>query len=390
MGRGSSGRGPGNGKTSKPKRSTEEELARLRLRTTQLQMKQTREVIVAYLDDFPALGPGCLKFLEDASGGKQPKRKAKAKEDLDEGDLDDPMLYTTPMAKKRAKQDLSASSAGSTTYYSSPVGDAMSIASEEIERPDIPRCYITVGSIPPKYLHDVISKVGEISLTKNALRGLCNRGGKHPPKDRLLELFEALTGLEPEDSLQPAFHSIEKLVAAMKDRHTKMNRWARDLRLPATWRSDGIYELVVTDAESRHLNILHRPLNKYHTVNPKLLTSVKDINGMHIEKNFSERRAQLVDNNGAFKCLVVVLCPSVAQDFVPLIPCVAADEPAEEHEVPNAEPKLPEAPHDDHEVEEDQGARQPEDQGARQPEGIQESAGTAASEEDFLPPGPGA
>ena len=387
MGRGASGRGAGT--TSKPKRSADEELARLRLRTAQLQMKQIRGDIMAYLDEFPELGPGCLKYLEDASGGKQRKRKVKAEEDLDEGDLDDPKLYTTPMPKKKAKQEFSASasSAGSPNHYSSPVGDAMSIASEEVERPDIPRCYITVFNIPPKYLHDVISKVGEISLTKNALRGICNRGGKHPPKDRLLELFEALTGLEPEDSLQPAFHNIEKLVAAMKDRHMKMNRWARDLRLPATWRSDGIYELEVTDAEGKHLKILHRPLNKYYPVSPKLLTSVKDINGMHIEKNFSERRAQLVDNNGAFKCLVMVLCPSVVEDFVPLLPSVADDGPAEEHDAPNAEPKLPEASREGGKGVE-QCPEGSENQGARQPEGIQGSAGAAAIEEGFVPPGP--
>lgn len=89
-----------------------------------------------------------------------------------------------------------------------------------------------------------------------------------------------------------------------------MNRWARDLRLPATWRSDGIYPCR---AAAKKLYITHRPVNKEFEVSPALLGNVKDTRGMYLGKNYSERRAQLVDVNCAFRIMVVVACPGMAE-----------------------------------------------------------------------------
>ncbi len=302
------------------KRSAEEELAYLRQRALQLQMKQTRGEIISYLDEFPELAHACLKYLEDASGNKRPEKKKRA-EGEPQQDRGDPaeVAFRTP-TKLAARREHSTVNAGMATRAPSRQIDNPAVASEDSESSNIPICHLTVSSIPPKYIQEVISRMGEVSLSKSSLRALRKKRGRYPSKKDLLELFEALTGMEPEDTVQPAFRNNELLVEAMKHRHSKMNRWARHLTLPANWSSQGIYELVeINDEKGQSIRILHKPLQKYHVVNTKLVPDSMDINAMHIEKNFSERRAQLVDKNGAFRCLIVVLCPSVQEDFTPLI-----------------------------------------------------------------------
>ena len=187
--------------------------------------------------------------------------------------------------------------------------------------------------------------------------------------------------------MQLAFHGIEELVAAMKDRHIKMNRWARDLRLPPTWRSAGTYELVVDNAESKALKILHRPLWKDHIVNPKLLAFAKDLNGMRVDKNFFERRAQPVDTHGAFKCLIVGLCFSAVEDFAPFSAEEPADSLAEEDEDSKAKSMVSGISRKVQEAsEESTNGPESDKRDAGQLGGTQGCARAVGNEEGFIPP----
>lgn len=311
------------GASKSGKRNTDQEIARLRQRTNAVQKRQNKEDILAYLDSFPELGAGCLRHLQDAAGGRRPKKRGAAQQSESDDDDDDeqpPEEPTHKFGKKRNAGTAAASAPIATpplkrrpTSSPSVAGSKASMRtslSDENFRAGIPKCYTIVLNIPPKYLYEAISNMGEISLSKNSMRGMTGHGAKLPTKERLLEVFEALTGLEPEDNLEPELHNMDNLAIAMKTRHHCMNRWARDLRFPATWRTDGIYSCRT---ETKKLYITHRPLNKEIEVTPSLLANVKDITGMYLDKNYSERRAQLTDVNGAFRMMVMVACPGMAE-----------------------------------------------------------------------------
>lgn len=99
----------------------------------------------------------------------------------------------------------------SPSFAGSKAASAHTTGSEDTFRTGIPRCYTMVLNIPAKYLYEAISNMGEISLSKNSMRGITGHGAKLPTKERLLEVFEALTGLEPEDNLEPELHNMENL-----------------------------------------------------------------------------------------------------------------------------------------------------------------------------------
>ena len=216
-------------KSKRQQRSASEELQRLRHKTSQLQLKMVRDEIMAYLEHYPEQAPGCLQYLKDACGGKSPPKKRKPAV----SDFDGEKGRDTPSPKD------SGSSA-----HSDELGD--------LTRPDIPKCYTTVGSIPPKYLFEVVGKVGEISLSKNSMRALCSKGAKMPSKEKLMELFEGLSGMEPEDGLRSDLHRMEALALGVRLRYHKMDRWARDVVLPCNWVSDGHYELKIVNGEAAH------------------------------------------------------------------------------------------------------------------------------------------
>ena len=65
------------------------------------------------------------------------------------------------------------------------------------------------------------------------------------------------------------------------------------------------------------LRILHRRSTHEEPVAKKLLAAVRDLKGMVIERNWSERRAAVTDVNGAIKCLVLVACPAMMEYIEP-------------------------------------------------------------------------
>ena len=146
------------------------------------------------------------------------------------------------------------------------------------------------------------------------MRALCSKGAKMPSKEKLMELFEALSGFEPEDGLRSDLHRMDALALGVRLRYLKMDRWARDVVLPCNWAMHGHYELRV---EAGELRILHRRSGHEEAVSKKLLAAVRDLKGMIVERNWSERRAAVTDVNGAIKCLVLVACPSLMEYIEP-------------------------------------------------------------------------
>jgi hypothetical protein len=304
----------------------DEEVTKLRSKLNKLQYKKYEAEILGYLRLYPDLGPSTLEHLKDIAGGRPaPLATGMHEEDevmlkalKDEGANEDGDEETDLDDENTAKPvGISPSKMGNGSAASSSKDTLQRSASKEEGGLDlrVPRCFTTVMAIPPKHLFEIIGELGEISLSRNSMRAICKRGAKLPAKDKLSEIFEFISGLSPEDSFPPMYHDINAFSKLCSMRMDVYKRPCRDMVLPPSWRQDGFYEIVINGACAA---VRHKFLGIEFPLSASFLQKIDDLRGLHVDNNFSEQRARIVDVNGLVSMQVLIACPTLIEQLVSL------------------------------------------------------------------------
>lgn len=316
-----------------PMRSLEpsEQAFRLKQRALAIEYAEDRRTLNHWLDHFPELTPEALNHVKQRANGRQPpplpsKAKGNPAEDVTRGsaftERDDDsesenLDEAATMASKRQRTSHARSVAGSIV----PASSAAALASPKSDSSDdpfrIPRCSTRFRMITPETFLLIFSSVESISLSKYAVKPLCAKGAKVPAKPKLLEINEFLTGMCEEDHLPPALHDVVLYIRLTKERQEKMNRLAREMALPPDWRRDGIYS-ITCEGDNMSYFLTHRGLNKKEAIPNAVMAAFEKPETIYVDKNFSERRAELCDSSGFTRQLIHLTFPSFAKAFIPL------------------------------------------------------------------------
>lgn len=176
-------------------------------------------------------------------------------------------------------------------------------------QPVIPRCFQTWASCPPQYFVHLLSGAEPISLSAAALKSLSPNKSKHIPKKVLLELWERMTNLDPEESIVPAAaRSVECL--AVDIFNAERGRPMRDIRLPPQWSRDGCFFLKI---DSLGAQATKRSTSETVGLPDTFLQTVVDRHALVIQRNYSERHACVCDPNGFATVPMITLFPVVAR-----------------------------------------------------------------------------
>lgn len=292
------------GKQAKPKKSAAEQVASLQKRAQQLEFKDKIEDINFYLEEMPWLSTSTLQHLQSLAAGKIPQKLQNKK---------NTMLAICDGSPGGAPPPSPVAAGSSGDVH---VTAAEPSQQEHENRRQIPRCYQDVRSIPPAYLVDVISEVEVISLSKNSLRGITTKGAKYPPKERLLELFEAISGLAPEDYFPPWLHVVSVLVLHCKAYTLFFGRPFKELRLPMSWPADGFWGLQVKHKPPLLTFKFFEADRRSKPLPDKFLATVTDVTKLVVNFNFSVLRAVVADSEGFAKILCQLVFPEEVATIV--------------------------------------------------------------------------
>ena len=299
--------------------AVEDEISRLQARTLKLQYKSIMQEVLDMLKAHPELLPSTLQHMKNIHGVRS---AGMAKPELPCSLVDEDSEFIDEAPKKKAKLT------GTPMQSPSASTDASSSASV-VTRADIPKCYTKVSSLPPVYLSHVITALEPIALSKNAMRAICNRGQKIPSKLKLLEIFELLTTMGPDDDFPPVLHKIPVLIRSAKAFNESRGRPGRELQLPPIWLNAGVYKIIMpsegSQGDAAQLSVQHMSLNITKVV-PSVFDAGGDPREIYVEKNFSENRAQLVNPTTCSRLPLQSIFPEVIQNQFKVVGCeVEAD-----------------------------------------------------------------
>ena len=299
--------------------AVEDEISRLQARTLKLQYKSIMQEVLDMLKAHPELLPSTLQHMKNIHGVRS---AGMAKPELPCSLVDEDSEFIDEAPKKKAKLT------GTPMQSPSASTDASSSASV-VTRADIPKCYTKVSSLPPVYLSHVITALEPIALSKNAMRAICNRGQKIPSKLKLLEIFELLTTMGPDDDFPPVLHKIPVLIRSAKAFNESRGRPGRELQLPPIWLNADVYKIIMpsegSQGDAAQLSVQHMSLNITKVV-PSVFDAGGDPREIYVEKNFSENRAQLVNPTTCSRLPLQSIFPEVIQNQFKVVGCeVEAD-----------------------------------------------------------------
>lgn len=196
-------------------------------------------------------------------------------------------------------------------------------------------CYTTVGSIPPKYLIDILHHLEPVSMAPAALRGLVKKGAKHICKEELLKLWTFITNLDPDSDLPALFHDSALLMQHAKRFNELRGRPARELALPPVWPSIGY---CVVDATSKKKAFLkHRVLDKKVVMPAAFLKKVANCYNLVLDKTWSEKLAVARDMEGyvsynCVRCFPAAEAKESAFTVVLETPALEGEEPQQDNQ----------------------------------------------------------
>ena len=282
------------------KMSASEQAARLHQRAVEVQTNASIKEVNDILKRWRDLAESTLKHLESLGA-----REAGG---------------SSTIEKPKPSKPLAISDAGSleSTPQTSELSEELPMAKKgrlSIQDP-IPRCYNQVQLLPPQYLVYLLSQMEPISLSEGQLRtSLCAGRSRHIPKQPLLEMFTALTGLRPSDELSPNMRVVVVLVEWVCEQNVSRRRLLREVRLPVQWPKDGIYIFWVEKSSAKSIAIC-RVTGARKDVPKEFLRQVKDANKIYISNNHDQTAAQLVDGGGFARCNLVALFPEMMESIV--------------------------------------------------------------------------
>lgn len=268
--------------------SAEEQAAKLRKRALELQNKGMREELMEITKNRPDLTPLLLQHAYSLGAPRSGAGSSVAAEQAATSSND---------GAKLALCDGQVVSPGKQAGHRRGEVDEV-----------IPRCHQTWGSVPPQYIMHFLSSMEPIALSLANLKQLAPAKSKHVPKGALLELFEALCGINPEDPVLPWMRVVAVMVEVCEkfNKETRL-RMYKEIRLPVSWSTCGHYTAEVT---KEPYQIKKKNVEQPVAIPKEFLATVKQVSELFVQKNWSEREAVLVDPNGFGRVPMSTLFPN--------------------------------------------------------------------------------
>lgn len=166
-------------------------------------------------------------------------------------------------------------------------------------RPTIPRCYTSVGMVPPHYWLHILSEIEPVALSKSALLALRPPKSKHIPKAVLMEIVEHCFGFRADDEMTNDMHKLDKLLAHCKFENARRSRLCREMRLPPQWDRDGVYTLKCSGSgNGLVVTVTHKWKGLEIEAPAAFVSVVAEPSLLFVSRNHSEVDAQLLDPKG--------------------------------------------------------------------------------------------
>jgi len=116
------------------------------------------------------------------------------------------------------------------------------------------------------------------------LRNLCSKDQKVPPREKLLELLEFITGMDPSNDIGES-RTTGSLATLARARNASLGKRGKELVAPVDWQEVGVYRLSV---QAGVVQIL-----KFGIPAPVAIPSDLEPSSLYIKMNSSESRATL-------------------------------------------------------------------------------------------------
>eukprot|EP00971_Amphidinium_carterae_P056067 1105782-Amphidinium_carterae.3 len=295
----------------KKKRTVEEEALRLAERSVALERQAKRGKISKGLDLRPDLLDSVWTHLSQLM----------SRDSLRSGSGAD--AYSTPPCARSSASPGSEGAAGAAPVGAGGTDGAVPMGGGSASLAEVLTCnssqtlaesermvgITAVNQLTIPLLERFLAAVEPIALSSNAQRSLRAPRSRYISKEKLLQLYEFLTGLSAHDPVPDYLHSVQKWVNAGVEYNESCGRPARDLRMPPDWQHDGHY-CIAEGKLSGRTKILHRGLNQTRGIDG-FLGSVTG--ALHIEQNYSQKHATLVDSDGLHRLPLMSLFPDVAR-----------------------------------------------------------------------------
>lgn len=274
------------------KAAVEDEIARLQQRTLKLQYQQYEKRLNDITKSNPEILPQVVQHAENLLGGRA--ANAAAASGVPAVERAPAAGIASPALKKaRSRLDLESSSpALKEVAPDFPTDDTETVTPGE---DNIPRCVTKVSNIAPKYMVHGMSMVEPVSLSKNSQRALCRKSAKLPSKETCQEYFEFYTMLDKDDDLPPPLRNMSTLVKSMARFNLKKKRPLREVTLPVQWSKLGNYVVVQPEQKGAPWQVKHQYFELVRDIPPSW--NLSGPQSCYMERNFSDRRARLVNPN---------------------------------------------------------------------------------------------
>ena len=127
------------------------------------------------------------------------------------------------------------------------------VVDEELSAIQIHRNFHSWGLVPASHVAKVLSALEPVSLSPQNLRVLQARNKRCPDAQRLHELHEFMTNVDPSQQVGEQ-RSLKYHVEVHMKYNEQFNRRARDLKLPADWAVDGHY-IICACGNPEHIRV---------------------------------------------------------------------------------------------------------------------------------------
>ena len=171
-------------------------------------------------------------------------------------------------------------------------------AEVQMDMPDpLPSCYTEVRLLSVKVMKHYLKRSEPAVFSDFAIRALQPMGKKTVPKSVMLEIWEYVYGMAPEEAIAAAWHVKGSFEKHLNSVNMARGRLSRDMVLPPNYADVGIYKLRRNEGEA----FLSSRLFPMEVRVPDCLLMNVDIATVHIQVNYSERSALVADASGALR-----------------------------------------------------------------------------------------
>ena len=280
-----------------PKRTLEEESARLTARAHQLEVRSKKQRLNKFVDSRPDLLDSLLSHCDKLT--QKPGADGTLTSDR----------HVTPEKRGTGFSVRSSSSPSLGDCEAPSTATSWSTeASPEMPAACIPRCYQTFGALPAHVLTQFLTEVEPITCSPQNLRGLCGRKSRYVPKSTLQELFLMVSNVSLDDRIPKEFYAVKTFVEAGKAFNWYRYRPLKETPLPVNWSVVGNYVVLYEDEPPK---VYHQILREAVDLPPSYLNAFDfHKQPQSIARNWSSATAELTVDGSVLKLPLATLFPS--------------------------------------------------------------------------------